>query len=229
MLSAHSKADCEFFRFFKETYLWQLPRENIFFIKGVALEVFEYGRTIKVIEDLKGNFVGGSSIFVWGASGFDDLDCIISERSDNITLYQENDTLIMIIGEAGLNEECIETSSEYATMACSVSVLKLADGFVTGHISWWGQTMSWEEFQTLLTTSIQSVKAESKVYQQGGTIFFDNIGKKAVKLSFYDLFGKLVHETITISNNYRPALAGSIFICKININDEFQIIKYIAP
>ena len=177
--SMHSYADCDV-KSFKENYVSNIQKNEVFFIKGVALEIFEYGRTIKVIEDLKGNYIGESSIFVWGGgdpsegSGF---VCISNERSDNITQYQENDTLIMIVVKSYRYESCpIEDSNDYATIACAYSVLKLSNGFVTGHISAGIETMLWEELQELLLnpTAIRSIEIQNNIYQQNGTIFFEN-------------------------------------------------------
>jgi hypothetical protein len=236
MLSVRSNADCRETSF-KENYSNNFQKENVFFIKGVALDVFEYGRTIKVIEDLKGNFTGESSIFVWGA-GNPPSSCMIVvtiERWDNIIRYQENDTLIMLVSPV-VFENCFETFGDYETITCAYSVLKLSNGFVTGYIHPWGPlwgetTMSWEELQELLKniTAIQPIHIKNNIYQQNGTIFFENSGNKVIKLSFYDLSGKLTHEAMTTSNNYRPALAGNIFLCKINMGDEVQTVKYIAP
>ena len=234
MFSVPSNADCIFGeKSFKENYLNNFQKDEVFFIKGVALEIYEYGRTIKVIEDLKGNFAGESFIFVWGG-GFpsDDSGFIGFEtnRSDVITWYQENDTLIMLLGKPIVFEGGIETSEDYATLECTFSILKLSNGYVNGYIMTDIGTILWEELQELLLnlTAIQSVKVKNNIYQQNGTLFFENQENKVVKLSFYDLSGKLVHETITTSNSYRPVLTGNIFVCKINIDDEIQTINYIV-
>ncbi len=76
---------------FIENYSYCVENNRIFYIKGIALDIFEYGRTIKVIEDLKGNFDGESSIFVWG-SGYPSKDnyiCISNERFDDIIKYYD--------------------------------------------------------------------------------------------------------------------------------------------
>ena len=240
MFSVYSYADCATIRSFKESYSNNFQKNEVFFIKGVALDVYEYGRTVKVIEDLKGNFDDESSVFVWGqghpsGSGF---ICPTFERQDNITQYQENDTLIMLVEKSYGIDVCIETSSDYATFTCGYSILKLSNGFVTGRIfpplEEWGYpeeiTMPWKELQVSLnSTAIQSVRIKNNVYQQNGTVFFENRENKVVELSFYDLTGKLIHEAITTSNSYRLVLAGNIFVCKINMNNDIQTIKYIVP
>ena len=140
---------------FIENYSMNIPKDDIFFIKGIALDVLKYGRNIKVIEDLKGNFVDKSSIFVWGA-GFNDCDLEVN-RWDIITQYHKNDTLIMIL-EKMRKKRCNEKLGDYTTITCAYSVLNLSNGYVTGYIypyvsgeKWEEKTVSWKEFQELLT------------------------------------------------------------------------------
>jgi len=157
MISLCSNADCYEVLPFKETYLNTCQKNDGFFIiKGVAQSVYEHGRTIKVIEDLKGNFEGESSVFVWGIGGncfsvSDDIICLEEHRMDNIIQYQENDTLIMLLGNPRVFEWGIETSADYATIECAASVLKLSNGFVTGYISSFEEkeTVLWEDLQAL--------------------------------------------------------------------------------
>jgi len=77
-------------------------------------------------------------------------------------------------------------------------------------------------------TSIQTGVRKNIIYQNNGTIFFDNPDNKNVKFSFYDLSGKLVHEGITTANQYNPYLTGLgvVLLCKININNRQETIKY---
>ena len=82
---------------FKGTYLRDCQKDEVYFIKGVANDVYEYGRTIEIIEDLKGNYTGRSSIFVWGSGcSSQGGGCIIGDRFDNMLQYNDNDTLIMM-------------------------------------------------------------------------------------------------------------------------------------
>jgi len=170
MFSVYSYADCIEISF-KENYLNNFKKNEIFFIKGVAQEIFEYGRTIEVIEDLKGNFVGESSIFVWGAGNPpSDSVCMTVERWDIITQYQENDTLIMLINPVAY-EDCLETFGGYTTIGCAYSVLKLSNGFVTGRIfppleEWQYPeeiTISWEELQKKLALLNANQKLKVKI------------------------------------------------------------------
>jgi len=241
MLSTHSNACCEKVILFKENYLDNFQKDEVFFIKGVALDVFEYGRTIKVIEDLKGNLVDESYIFVWGAGRpSDGRPYLPTLRMEDMLSYNENDTLIMLLTKPYVREEGIETSDDYATFPCSFSVLKLSNGLVTGYIYtplnpdilYEENIVSWKELQKELlnSTAIQSVETNDTIYQWNGTIFFENTENKAIKLLFYDLSGKLAHEATTTSNSYRPPiLTKNIFICEININDKLHTIKYIVP
>ena len=236
----HSNACCETWMIFQENYVTNFQKNEVFFIKGIAGDLYEYGRHIEIIEDLKGNLAGESSIFVWGdGCPSSDIPCMMTRRLDNMSLYNENDTLIMLITRAEKRfDEDIETSSDYATFECAFSVLKLSNVFVT--VCAYPRllpdlceeiTVSWEElYEELLNhTAIQTVKTNNNIYQWNGTIFFENPENKVIKISFYDLSGRLVHEAITASNSYRPVLTGSVFVCKINVNDELRTIKYIVP
>ena len=64
MFSGYSYADC-LARSFKDNYVDNFSKNEVYFIKGIALDIFEYGRTI-VIEDLKGNYIGESINFCLG-------------------------------------------------------------------------------------------------------------------------------------------------------------------
>ena len=151
--------ECHLFTF-KETYLNNYQDQDISFIKGVALDVNNHGRKIKIIEDLKGNLTGKSSIFVWGASStsFCDHKGRQDLRIDYITQYHKNDTLIMLIKNARKRfYGDIERSSDYSTLGgCYSSVLKLSNNSVTVHrtsVYEGMETMPWDEFQELLNSN----------------------------------------------------------------------------
>ena len=143
---------------FKQTYLKYFQDDEVFLIKGVALNVDKHGREIKVIEDLKGNLEGKSSIFVWGMSStsFCDNKGRQDLRLDDLTQYQENDTLVMFITNKvseNFNWD-IERSNDYKTLGACFSILKFSNGYVTGTINNWSYDVPWkdlqEELQTLL-------------------------------------------------------------------------------
>jgi hypothetical protein len=150
---------------FKEHYVKTWSNDSIFHIKGVALEVVEYGRSIKVVEDLKGNFEEQPLIFVWGDGVPSKGVGIESDRVDKITQYHQNDTLIVLIGKAYKRyAEDIEKAGDYVIMPCARSTLKFSNGYAIGYInSWWGtedevETMLWEELQKELHALINSSK-----------------------------------------------------------------------
>ena len=124
---------------FKQTYLCNFQTNEIFLIKGVALEVNEYGRQINVIEDLKGNFSDNSSIFVWGAGMPSNLEVVVmtNERVDNILQYNINDTLIMFVKKIDklYHDIGIEKGGDFTTLSCQRSTLKYSNGYVTGNIN----------------------------------------------------------------------------------------------
>jgi len=140
---------------FKQTYLEHFQNDDFFLIKGVALDVNKHGREIKVIEDLKGNFTGKSSIFVWGTTGSSSCGNNPDARMDYITQYQKNDTLIMFVEKVQSNKK-IERSGDYTTLNCFASVLKLSNGYVTGYINIWGVAVLWEELKNELQTRLNS-------------------------------------------------------------------------
>ena len=173
--SINSKASCGYATdaSFKQNYARNFQKENVFFIKGVALDVVEYGRHIKVIEDLKGNFKGDSTILVWGAgSPSSGSSCMTTEKLDYLTQYQENDTLIMLVSPVTF-ENCVEVFGGYTTFGCTYCVLKLSNGYVTGYIEpyIWGElmketTMPWDELQKFLSNDgkVNAFEADSAVW-----------------------------------------------------------------
>jgi len=126
--------DCSTLKSFTESYSDNFKKNGVFFIKGVALDTEKDGCNIKIIEDLKGNFVGKSDIFVWHSG------------SDIVRYYEKNDTLIVLLNKCKKNDEDID----YATLICTHSVLKLSNGSVIGHIypnKGYGQIAIWNELQ----------------------------------------------------------------------------------
>lgn len=145
---------------FIQTHLINLQDDGVFLFKGVALDVAQHGREIKVVEDLKGNFVGKSSVFVWGKSStsFCDNKGRQDGRLDDITQYHKNDTLIMLIDNKIHNNynRAVERPNDYKTIGCCYSVLKLSNSIVSGYITscYIGEeTIQLEEFQKLLNLS----------------------------------------------------------------------------
>jgi hypothetical protein len=137
---------------------------NVYYIKGIAMDKIDYGRKIKLIEDLKGNFPKNVETFIaWG-----DAACMAISRKDQLWLYDNQDILLMLLSQADSspaanfaaccpNQKFPEKNGDYKTMNCSYSVLRLTgDGKVTGYISFKEgvgmieETMSWEELQELL-------------------------------------------------------------------------------
>ena len=152
-------ADCVPFTF-KQTYLTNFKNDEIFFIKGVTLDVNKNGREIKVIEDLKGNFTDKSTIFVWGGTGKSCGKPPLDLRGDFITQYHKYDTLIMFIEKVGnapkRPNKYVEKSSDYTTLTCYPSVLKLSNGYVTRGINYWGVPVPWKELQEELQMLLNS-------------------------------------------------------------------------
>jgi len=132
---------------------------NTYVIKGVALDMYEYGRNIRFVEDLKGNFPENVSTFiVWG-----DGEPLGVERTDYLSQLNEQDVYIMHLAPAGEYQfeippgvTWLEKQGDYCTFACTKCFLKLSDGYVTGYIlpkedgDGSITTMSWNDFQNKL-------------------------------------------------------------------------------
>jgi hypothetical protein len=129
---------------FVDNYKMNINREDVFFIKGVTIgyNYHGYGREIKPIEDLKGNFPKELSTFVlWGAGD-------TSARIDHLQSNTEKDTLIVLIKpvvsvDYPYTEQKI---GDYTTIDCAYSMLYMEDGLVGGPSFGW---KSWEEFIAL--------------------------------------------------------------------------------
>jgi hypothetical protein len=124
---------------------------NAYLIRGVALNDYKYGRQIRFVEDLKGNFPKNINTFmVWGGSA----DYKITWRYTNIQSYCDQDVLIMhLLPAEEYNLELpqgviwYEKPGDYCTFTFTSSVLKLYDGYVNGFISPEVYQMSWENLQ----------------------------------------------------------------------------------
>lgn len=170
---------------FKQTYIKNFSDKDIFFIKGITSEIYQYGREIQVIEDLKGNFIDKSTIFVWGAGYPSEGISIENDRLDNIIQYQKNDTLIMFIRKVHKRfDKDIEKSGDYAILEGARSILKLSGNYVSGHINSWyedekQETMLWKKLQEEMQTFLNSDEKPA---------WWSN--KKCIPDAFYEVYRK---------------------------------------
>ena len=112
---------------------------NFYLVKGIALEAYEYGRYIKLVEDLKGNFPKDVDAFIAWGDGSEGLE---SNRQGNLSiLYNSQDVLIMLLTtvepyvlELPPGITWFEKPGDYHTIMCTSSVLKLSGEHVVGHI-----------------------------------------------------------------------------------------------
>ena len=130
---------------------------NVFFVKGIVLDAYEYGLNIRLEEDFKGNFPENANTFLaWGSN----LNSLLEDnRLDDLNLYEKQDILFMILTPSPDWSEMIpykntwiEKQGDYSTLTCTNSVVKLSDGFVTGCIlpNKGIHSMSYNDFQKLL-------------------------------------------------------------------------------
>ena len=159
--------DCKISTFMEGVSMYS-EDSNVYIIKGIALDVYKYGRNIKFVEDLKGNFPKDVDTFiVWGADDAFHYVNLELNRMDNLALYDNQDNLIMLLTHSNYlpsDPESIwfEKPEDYTTLTCTFSVLRLSDGYVTGCLipadgfDYVKQTMSWNDFQKELQKLLKS-------------------------------------------------------------------------
>ena len=143
---------------------------NVYIIKGMALDSYEYGLNIKLVEDLGGNFPKNINTFIaWG----DGNSFLCSNRLDRLDMYSSQDVLIMLLTPARElpadmipdGNTWLEKPGDYTTLVCTASVLKLSGGYVTGFIEpnnnkksdeTFLTIMSWKDFQKKLKKALQN-------------------------------------------------------------------------
>jgi len=96
---------------FENSKRWQGTRYERYLIKGIALDAYEYGRKIKLVEDLAGNFPKNIDTFTaFGNKGFRPISLggVHFGRLDYLVCnncYNKGDVLIMLLVRAfGLEE-----------------------------------------------------------------------------------------------------------------------------
>ena len=155
------------FSFFEGVSKYSDSRDT-YVIKGIVVDTHEkYGLKIRLVEDLKGNFPKTVNTFiVWGSAPIEHIYL----REDNLSLYDKQDVLIMHF-----------TRNDYATLNCTHCVIKLTDGYVTGHILpyevEWRAGMSQEEL--LLYVEGRRLWEQQNIID---TISFDDFQKKINEL-----------------------------------------------
>jgi len=133
------------------SFLETIEMHTPFLIKGVASDAIEYGRRIRLIEDLIGNFPKdvGNSFIAWGAGGF--IYISACSKVDHLTIWENGDTLLMLLFPHFEDEterarkyledigrpECIpvlliEKPGDYITLPGRYSVIKLSGDSVIG-------------------------------------------------------------------------------------------------
>ena len=123
-----------------------LNDDNVYVIKGIALDAYEYGRHFELVEDMKGNFPENIENFiVWGAWNQKEYPFIHSGRVDDFSLYNNQDILIMLLKTCGKDWvesmkdlyapsdiTWFEKPEDFRTINCTYSLIKLSDDSVAG-------------------------------------------------------------------------------------------------
>jgi len=137
-------ADCQVVSFMQGVLHSNSIEIEVYIIKGIVLDEFEYGLNIKLIEDLKGNFPKNINTFrVWGSNT--PFNSILN-RVDDLIWYDKDDTLIMLLTPTQdlshmhmeqpdeMKQIWLEIYEDYAILPCTFSCLKLSDNYVSGNI-----------------------------------------------------------------------------------------------
>ena len=139
-----------------------LHNDDVYVIKGIALEAYGYGRYIKLVEDFKGNFPTNDSIFMaWGNSG---SGIIVGDARGHYLAgqYDKDDILIMLL--TNIYDEQLERyweiykyklgafpekPGDFRTIGCTFCVLKLSGDFITGQViyPWEENYYDWDKLQ----------------------------------------------------------------------------------
>ena len=167
--------ECLFNSTFFESVSRNSNNRNTYIIKGIVLDNKGQGRSIRLIEDLKGNFPKG----VNGFTAYGKSTVYINTsflRRDDLSLYDKHDVLIMHLTKAGA------PFNFYATIDCDHSIVKLSDDYVTGHILAY-EGIEWSEKKPL-EELIQYVDSLVLREQQNiiDTIPLDDFQKKLKEL-----------------------------------------------
>jgi len=137
---------------FIDAYKHYIGSDGVFFVKGVVTAGGSYGKKIKIVEDIKGNFNGSSSITLWNHWEFGIAD--LNYAVDEMVL-----ALIYKIGDDPDNDTWTKQRvGDYCTLPCRASTLLASDETVTGIINTAGEkiTVPWEELQKQLLHTCQS-------------------------------------------------------------------------
>ena len=153
------------------------PNSSLYIIKGVALDAYNnYGRRIKLIEVLSGNFPENTdTLIVWGNTNGQRGDTNDTDwhygRMEHLACYdcyKEGDILIMLLQRPSkvLEKRNWQAPSEYFTTFghCTSSVLWLRNNYVIGFVrstydyrnSEHVDRMSWFNFQRELNSVLQT-------------------------------------------------------------------------
>ena len=150
--------DCPVFSFMEGVSMYS-NCSDVYIIRGMALDEYEYGRNFKLLEDLKGNFPKNRNTFIVWGDGASPLEL---NRMDDMSRYGDQDVLIILLTPARdlsfMNPpgSWFEKPEDFTTIQCTMSVLKLSDGYVTGYLTpvegfnYVEQTMQWSDFQRQL-------------------------------------------------------------------------------
>ena len=163
---------CEQFSFLDGVSITS-KNSDFYVIKGVVLGTYRRnGLTVRLVEDLKGNFPKGVITFnVWKNINI----CYPDGRHDCLSCYDYQDVLIMLLTP--------EIPRGYTTLQCIRSVLKLSNGYVTGNILTWDEILEgWGLGNMTKEEAISYIESltdeERKLYAIRNTLSWNELQKR---------------------------------------------------
>ena len=124
-----SASACQSEMDFVENYHTNVNREDVFFVKGDMVERCWYGAKIKIIKDLKGNFLNESPIVVWGKGDFSKCIDRVGGINFDPTFFNDKNpyTMYMLIkpivsDDVPFSERKI---GDFTTIECASSVVSI--------------------------------------------------------------------------------------------------------
>ena len=154
---------------FFEGFSRYLDNGSVFFVRGKATYAYQYGRKIKVVEDIKGNFSeNDNEFFTWGSFGKDDHSALFLDNQDDLIMLLTNDYDRRNKIWESLRYEDVwgfpfpEKHGDYNLISGTCCIIKLSEGFVTGNyifpLMWNIQTdiLHWNDFNEILKLILNS-------------------------------------------------------------------------
>jgi len=205
---------------FKQMYLNFFQSDAHFLLKGVIAEVYKQGCDIEVLEDLKGNFIDESHIFVRSAKYYYcDNEIIELPHTNYFSLYHKNDTLIVFVEKDHQKSGYMINADE-----CYSPALKLSNGYVCGVNPPLEEATPWKDLQEELQ-AFSHLRSEEQLfwhskgfipnafnagYKTMSLLFIDRIFIQGLVVESYGGYGKKIQLIADLKGNFPEKISTFI-------------------